>query len=419
MDSNGNLIAVISSPFSGVTATNQPGVYTSADSGMIWNNITPNNYPQTSSRGVLTVAPSNPDIAYLLLFTGSNITSSKEDIRFYKFSLGTGTSEDRSNNLPAFGRSGGTLNTQSSYDMAIAVKPDDENFVLIAGSSLFRSTDGFATQSQDSAKTWIGGYGPFSFFYPNLHPDIHSYAFDPTDPNKMWWGHDGGLSYTSDITNTNYAQNFPWENKNNSYNVTQFYTITVSDIAGDNRIMGGTQDNGTPYFTFDGTNTSSSVNLSGGDGAHAYFGKNFAYYSSYNGNVIRARYDGQSWSYIKPTGAANQLFIDPFVIDPNNEDIMYYLAGEFLWRNNSLSAIPDYILDSTSIGWTRLDNLIVPSGYIISTLAISNIPANILYYCSSSSSAVPKIFRLENSTTATSGAVDISVPDSSIRFVCT
>lgn len=414
--SNGNLIAVISDPADTTTPADQPGVYTSTDNGIYWNNITPSNYPQTSARGVLDVAPSNPNIAYLLLFTGNNLSTGEEDIRFYKFNISTGASEDRSGNLPAFGRYGGTLNTQDSYDMAVAVKPDDESFVLIAGTSLFRSTDGFATQSSDSAKTWIGGYGPFTFEYPNFHPDVQSYAFDPTNPNKMWWGTDGGLSYTTDITNTNYIQNFPWEDKNNGYNVTQFYTITIPDIEGDNRIMGGTQDNGTPFFTFDGTNTSSSTDVSSGDGAYAYFGKDFAYTSYYSGNVFRLEYgvqgkpDFNKWSSIKPAGAANQLFIDPFAVDPNNEDVMYYAAGNVLWRNNSLSAIPNFVQDSTSVGWIKLNNLTVPDGYILSTLAISKTPANILYYAASSYTDVPKIYKLTNSATATSGAVDISIP---------
>jgi len=414
--SNGNLIAVISDPGGSAVPTNQPGVYTSTDNGDNWNDITPLDYPQTSARGVLATAPSNADAAYLLLFTGENISTDQEDVRFFKFDVGTGLSEDRSNNLPAFGRTGGTLNTQGSYDMAIAVKPDDENFVLIAGTSLFRSTDGFASQSSDSVNTWIGGYGLFSFFYPNFHPDVHSYAFDPTDPNKMWWGTDGGLSYTTDITNTNYSQNFPWIDKNNGYNVTQFYTITIPDISGDNRIMGGTQDNGTPYFTFDGANSSPSTDVSSGDGAFCYFGKNSAYTSYYLGTVFRLKYDAQNkpdfnqWSSIKPAGGSDQLFIDPFAVDPNNEDVMYYLAGDVIWRNNSLSTIPDFNQDTTSTGWTKLNNLTVPNGYLISTLAISKTPANILYYAASSYTGVPKIFKLTNSTTAVSGADDISIP---------
>ena len=420
--SNGNLIAVISDPGNTAIPKDQPGVYKSNDNGKTWNDITPGNYPQTSQRGVLAIAPSNSNIAYLLLYTKDNTTESKEDVRFYKFNIAAGSSEDRSNNLPSFGRYGGTLSTQNSYDMAIAVKPDDENFVLIAGTCLFRSFDGFATQSLDSLETWIGGYGPFDSEYPNFHPDVHSYAFDPTNPNKMWWGTDGGLSYTTNISNTSYTKNFPWLDKNNGYNVTQFYSIAISDVAGDNRIMGGTQDNGTQYFTFNGTNTSASSDVSGGDGAYSYFEKDFAYTSSYLGTIFRLGYDvhgnpdGYNWSSIKPIGAANQLFINPFVIDPNDEDVMYYPAGNVLWRNNKLSQIPKYNQDSTSIGWTKLDNLKVPASYLISTIAVSKTPANILYYAASyadytsNNPGVPKIFKLTNSATATSGAADISIP---------
>ncbi|MCB9211702.1 MAG: hypothetical protein H6609_20255 [Ignavibacteriales bacterium] len=47
--------------------------------------------------------------------------------------------------------------------------------------------------------------------------------------------------------------------------------------------------------------------------------------------------DGAS---ITPKDAKNQSFINPYVIDPNNEDIMLYPAGNTLWRNNQLSTLP-------------------------------------------------------------------------------
>ena len=55
---------------------------------------------------------------------------------------------------------------------------------------------------------------------------------------------------------------------NNGYNVTQFYNIAISSEANDNRIMGGTQDNGTPFFTFDGNNTSEYIDASLADGSY-------------------------------------------------------------------------------------------------------------------------------------------------------
>jgi photosystem II stability/assembly factor-like uncharacterized protein len=419
--SNGNLLAVLSGPFQGVTAAKAPGLYKSADNGTNWTNIPLTNYPATSLRGVLKIAPSNPNVGYLMAFTGT-VTSQKENILFYKINFSAGTSEERSNNLPDFSSQqvwDGYINVQGSYNMTLAVKPDNENFVMIAGTCMFRSTDGFATKPNDKKNSWIGGYNTQQpGTYPNFHSDVHSFSFDPTDPKKMWWGHDGGLTYTSDITNTSFQTYFPWENKNNGYNVTQYYHISISDNAGDARIMGGCQDNGTPYFVFNGSVANQLEDVSSGDGAFSYFGQNFAYTSAQQGAVMRLKYDQQNnptwngWSEITPTGATNQLFIHPFVVDPNNENVMYYPAGNVLWRNNQLGSIPDGS-QGTSTGWTKLDNFTVPSGYGISSINISKNPANILYYAASSLENTPKIYKLSNSTTATSGAVEISIPEAS------
>ncbi len=183
-------------------------------------------------------------------------------------------------------------------------------------------------------------------------------------------------SYTADISNNSYAQFLPWENKNNGYNVTQFYHLSVPDEPNDTRIMGGTQDNGTPYFRFNGNSATPYTDVSSGDGSYSYFGKNFAFISRPNGEVIRLSYDQNNdvrfadpISFIMPKGSANQLFVNPFVVDPNNEDVMYYPSGNVLWRNTQLSQIPDFS-QGTSVGWTKLDNHTVPSGYIISAIEV-------------------------------------------------
>ncbi|MGE5859070.1 MAG: WD40/YVTN/BNR-like repeat-containing protein, partial [Ignavibacteria bacterium] len=423
--SNGTVLAVLSTAFQGNTPTITPGLYRSTNNGDNWTNITPGSYPSGSFRSVVAVAPSNPNTGYLLTNTGL-VANEKEVNNFYKININLGTSEDRSSNLPDFTSLGGVaaqvgyVTTQGGYDMIVAVKPDNENFVLIGGSSLFLSTDGFATKPQDNKTAWVGGYHPQSFGYPNFHPDVHSFAFDPSDPKKMWWGHDGGLSYTSDITNTSYQTYFPWENKNNGYNVTQFYHISIGRNSGDNRIMGGTQDNGTPYFTYNGATANQIDDVSSGDGSFSYFGQNFAYTSSQSGNVNRLRYDQQGnpawssgWSNITPNGAANQFFINPFVVDPSDENIMYYPAGNVLWRNNQLGSIDDF-QNGTATGWTKLDNTAVPSGYGIYALNVSTTPSHILYYAAFNPQAAPKLYKLTNSNTSTSSGAEIVIPDAAI-----
>lgn len=161
--------------------------------------------------------------------------------------------------------------------------------------------------------------------------------------------------------------------------------------------------------------------MSGGDGAYGYFGDSFAYVSAQNGYIQRLGYDefgdpynpfidAIEWSRITPEGATDQLFISPLIVDPNNEDVMYYAAGQALWRNDQLSSIPNYE-QGTSQGWTELTDLAVPEGYVISAMAVSRTNAvHVLYYGASSRDDPPKIYRLENANTATSGAQDISIP---------
>lgn len=418
--SNGTLVAAISSPPPGGAAPkNKPGIYRSINNGLSWAAITPNDFPQQHLRSEITLAPSNPNTLYVLTNTG-NVVNDRETVLFYRINVSNGSYENRSQNLPDFGvNRHDYIFTQRNYNMTVAVKPDNENFVLIGATSLFRSFDGFATKLQNAKNTWIGGYHTVSFFYPNLHPDIHSYAFDPTDPNKMWWGHDGGLSYTEDIRNTSYQEYFPWRNKNKGYNVTQFYAITLDQHTTDNYLMGGTQDNGTPYFSFDGNTCSAFTDMSSGDGAYAYFAKNFAYTSRQNGSILRLTY-GQDhkilaggegpFSIISPKDAKDQLFINPFAIDPKDENVMFYPAGSSMWRNTQLPQIPDYE-NNTSFGWQKLNQLSAPSGYIYSAMEFSTTnPEHLLYYALSSRTAPPRLYKLTDANVSTSSAVQLNIP---------
>ena len=409
---DGKIIGTISQNSAGSSQVANPGIYKSTDDGTSgsWTDITPENFPSTHLRTVLAIAPSNNDIVYSLTHISDG------SFKFYKITISTGDYEDRSANLTVFPGDRdpiiGDLNAQGGYNMVLGVKPDDENFVLLGLTNLFRSRDGFATKpgQDDEADVFIGGYNNADFFYKNNHPDHHVLAFDPTDPNKLWNGTDGGVYLVEDIGDSLTGNELlPWIDKNQGYNVTQFYTASIANVADDDRIMGGTQDNGSPYFTFNGTSTSSSNDMSFGDGSYGYFGNTFAYTSSQEGRVLRLTYGGDgapswsNWATVHPSNASGQLFINPFRVDPNNENYMYYPSGSEFWRNSSLSSIPGGGNDGTTVGWTELGSLSEGDDYIISAIQISREPAHILYYGSSSDALRPKIHRVTNSTSATSG----------------
>ncbi len=414
---DGVIIAAISRAFNGVTQSNSSGVYISTNDGLNWTDITPNTYPDFPGRAVIGTSHSDPNIFFVFTADDSNQPTLH---RFNIGNLDNISSSDRTNNIPDFGSPVGSLNLQGGYNMVCEIHPLNPDVIVIGGTNLFRSTDGFSTQplddnddgiTDDSEKEayWIGGYANINNVsqYSSHHPDQHVAFFDPNDPDKLFSAHDGGISVTQNIN----AGNISWLDLNNGYNITQFYTVTIHPDAADERILGGTQDNGSPFFEYsDITGTSSSFDISSGDGAYAYLGFSYLTTSSQRGRLIKYDYNtfGQptNFSYIAPLGASNQLFIHPYLVNHNNENIIFYPGGNKLFRNNSATSLNRNTSNSsgTNEGWSELTDFAVGSNRIISTLEISTTnPFDVLYYASSGTS-VPQIYRLTNASTTTSAS---------------
>jgi hypothetical protein len=342
--------------------------------GVNWNVITPASFPATINRAVVGLAPSNDASAYFFLqghLTGPN----GHELWKYTYLSGDGsgaggTWENRSANLPP------GINTQAAYDQTIHVKPDDANFVLIGGTDLYRSTNGFATAA---ATTVIGGY---PFFPDGLHhPDLQGGAFSPANPNVYYSANDGGVQKALDIT----LPNMVWTSLNNGYNVTQLYSVAIPPDAGSNLILAGAQDNGSRLGTAPGA---SAWGLAfGGDGTVVEVSpasQDRLYTQFQNGFMQRMRWDTSEWADITPEFATNRLFVNPIVLDPNSPQLLYYAGGgpnavSGIWRNNN-APVAD-----TLTGWTDLigTNVFDGAGYQrrISALGISTAnSANVLYF---------------------------------------
>ncbi|MDX1672890.1 MAG: T9SS type A sorting domain-containing protein, partial [Balneolaceae bacterium] len=95
------------------------------------------------------------------------------------------------------------------------------------------------------------------------------------------------------------------------------------------------------------------------------------------------------------------LFIHPYVVDPNDENVMYYPGGRDLWRNTNLGAISNSNSSGTSTNWNSVSN-IVPSGYEITTIAMPESPVNQVYFGASSTSSAPLVYKLDNAKTNSS-----------------
>ena len=412
--SDGTVLAVISDGFGNNTDAESPGVFRSTNDGGTFVDITPATFPELPDRSVVAFAPSNPNVAYVLTFTGNTSSSNNafeevEEFKLYKFDVGAGTSTDLTANLPDFGGQVGDLYSQRGYDLDIAVKPDDENHVFIAGTNIYVSRDGFATQPTNSTTGWVGGYSTANNIsqFNNHHADQHIIVFDPQNPNAMWSGHDGGLSYVADVT-TNSA--YAWQSKNNGFVTTQYYHVALPAGSDDDRILGGTQDNGSPFFTFSPSTmiATSSDDVSSGDGAYAFLGENYAIASTQGGDIAAYSYTGQgdlqNLGSITPASANGQLFINPFAVDPIDETIIYYPADRNIFRRAAGSI--------SSSNWSNLTSLQLGNGFQYTAMATGVVSGNtVLYLGISGDDQDPAIHRLDNASTSTSSATNVSIPN--------
>jgi len=427
IDEEGNKLVVLSEYSSNkyannppVEPANPPGVYYSTKGSSEYTQIDPTStsFPTTHQRSLVRIAPSDPTIAYV--FT----TVTEGQAAFHQINLTNNILTDRTANLPDFTETTGRLGLQGNYNMTLAVKPDDPEFIIIGNTSLFRSDDAFSTPTS-SDYAWIGGYKPNGGYkrYPNHHPDCHITVFDPNASNIIWSGHDGGISMLMDITQTPAPDLMPWVSMNNGYNVTQLYTVCEPVKAHDDRYLGGTQDNGTAYFQWHDPSVSTK-DFSSGDGGHCFIGAEHTFAASHYGRIFRTQNDaegnplcayspGTIWSRIYPSEATGKLFVNPYVLNPNDESVIYYAGGSQLWINQNIATLPNYISYGTTEGWYAPTNLSVPN-YTISAISISKVPGHILYYAAYSSEGKPLVYRVINSLSEPDEIIrqDISIPQS-------
>ncbi len=398
------------------------GIYRSAD-GITFTNITPAGFPAKYNRVKIGISPSDERQVY---FLGNTPDSGMPDTNFvgtvewnslwrYTYQSGDGSGsggvwQDRTMNLPSTGGMFDKFTCQGSYDLVVKVKPDDTNVVFIGGTNLYRSTNGFATSTHT---TYFGGYEqggrlPVINGFLNHHPDQHDLAFFPSDPNKMISSNDGGLFYCNDNT----APMALWSSLNNGYLTSMFYTCAIDHASTSDYVIGGAQDNGS-WFTNSTDLTHPWVSPRGGDGSFCYIADNSSayYFSIQNGRMMRARLDNSGnvlqFARIDPIGGRGYQFINPFTVDPNNNNIMYLAAGKFLWRNSNLGGIP-YASnwDTISTNWFKFNDSSMTKTMDTSITAVSasHIPANRVYYGTN----FKRLFRLDNANTDTAKAREIT-----------
>jgi trimeric autotransporter adhesin len=187
---------------------------------------------------------------------------------------------------------------------------------------MHKSTNSGTTWTQISQ--WLSGCGAL----PVVHADIHAITFKPGVSTEFIAGTDGGV-YRTTTSGTAFTQ------RNNSYNVTQFYGVAVHPTAGSNYFLAGAQDNGTQRFNAAGVNA--TLQVTGGDGGFAHIDQN-------NVNTQITSFTGNNYSVSTNAGATFTSvginvageFINPTDFD-NVANVLYCgvaTGGQYLrWVN--------------------------------------------------------------------------------------
>lgn len=316
------------------------GVHTSANGTTGWAQIASDGAPFSigggTGRVVIGLAPSNDDIVYAL-YANDGSTASPGEADLFRWDQGTTNWTNFSNRIPDEG--GGNLAgndpfaIQGGYDLVVSVKPDNENYVVIGGTNVYRNSN---INSNNFVR--IGGYrnnGSYALYdigAVDHHPDIHALVFNPFNPTQMLSGTDGGVHLSANIN----ASPHPWTNLNNNYRTYQYYHVAIDPQAGSDIVIGGAQDNGTTGGGVDlgAPDASTMTDLFSGDGAAVAISRANPctpfYMSTQNGPIYR---DCPTFNTITPNGS-NSEFVTYFWLDPDNNTNLYYAGRNSLYKTN-------------------------------------------------------------------------------------
>lgn len=357
------------------------GVFYSSD-GDNFSEITPA-FAENMRRMVIEIDPHNEDIIYIFGYTpGSGKMTQRPNhdpsyASLWKYDAFNMEWTDLSQNLPSLQYRYDGVNLQTGYNIVIEVSPHNPDHLIIGGTNLLISTSAF---TDSLSTTYIGGYIKDAqkgalYRYPNHHPDNHNLVFDSENSLGLISAHDGGVSITSDFL----AEEVSWEFLTDGYYTTQCHAVAIDENGTSPAIVCGLQDNGTLFVGSKDPHDPWEISLYG-DGSYCALTSdpNLIYGSAQSAflNKIVIDEDGHEVNKyrIDPKEGAEYLFINPFILDPNDENIMYLASGRSVWRNASLDEIPTtdtntIKLPAAELGWERYsDTMTVSTGGIVTCL---------------------------------------------------
>lgn len=373
------------------------GVFRSIDSGVTWASVALPGAPSGFDRVAVSIAPSNPAVAYVWGARGSTVY-------FFRRAGGAWAAQA----LPP-----GASTGQAWYDWYLAVAPDLDNQVYCAGIESYRG------DLSGTTWTWrtISNKGSTG---DSIHPDQHAIAFESGNPNMIYVGCDGGLFRSLD-------RGITWVSCNNGLVISEFEYL-AQNFGSSRWIIGGTQDNGTERWT----GSPSWTHVADGDGGDCAVNRTTpttVFHTYFNMSPERSVTGGDfgSWTYLPPPVPSGEgsAFYPPFEASANGGDTVA-IGGDALYisRDNMTtwkrvafpsaarsSAMyipnPDTVLVGVQDGrifrttwsgtaWTALAALTTPRSAVVSDLLVDPSNANRIWAVYSTKPPGGRVFRSDN-----------------------
>lgn len=295
----------------GVSSNGQ--LFKSTDDGLTYADITPQS---GGDRIEIATAPSNSNVVYAIADGGSG----SQDVEWFVRSDDAGATwtnitipQQRNGDCtqgPDFFTRG-----QAFFNLILAVHPLDEKILIAGGIDLHKTTNG--GQDWNAISYWTGNACD-----DFVHADQHAIVFRPNFPNEAVFGNDGGLSYSSNVGD---SEDPDFETRINKYNATMLYSVAMTNQVGSNIMISGLQDNNTVRFTEPGINSTRAV--FGGDGALTFIDQtnpNIQMTAFVFNFIARSDNAGKSFTTLT-TDQDNGRFINP--ADYDNTQGIYFSAG--------------------------------------------------------------------------------------------
>lgn len=204
------------------------------------------------------------------------------------------------------------------HAMTIGVDPNNPNVLYAGGLDVWRtSNNGISWEHlSDWAQMYYGGGANY------VHADQHTIVYKPGSSAKILFGCDGGVFYTQNGNGTTPV----FEEKNKQYNTLQFYSGAIHPGVGQNKFIGGLQDNGS--LLYEGSPLTINSMISGGDGAYCFWDNDNpdVYFTSVYYNRYYLFKNGMQFNYIDEQSG---VFINP--ADYSSETNTLYANAVDFW----------------------------------------------------------------------------------------